>query len=104
MRMMLIGVAAVAAIASVSVPHGGSRGGSGIGAHSGRGVGGAHAHRVGPGYAGSGRFARVYGFHGNRHRHRPHWQEYRNGPYGAPTDDPTHSRQKSLNRFGLRAV
>jgi hypothetical protein len=108
MRMMLISVAVVAAIArastmNASVPHGG-RGGSGIGVHSGRSVSGAHARRIGPRYAGSGRFSRLYGSHGNQYRSRPHWRGYRNGPYGTPNGDPTPSRQKSPNRFGTRAV
>src|SRR5215472_7680469 len=104
MRLMLIGIAAAAAIANASVPHGGGRGGSGIGSHSGHGAGGAHAGAVGRGCAGPGRFARDGGFAGTRYRHRPHWQEHRRPPYGPTTEDPAHSRQKSLGRYGLRAV
>src|SRR5258708_22085136 len=107
MRMMLISVAVVAAVASASrmnasVPHGG-RGGSGIGVHSGRSVSGAHARRIGPRYADPGQFPRLHGSHGNPYRSRPHWRAYRNDPYGTTNGDPTHSRQESLNRFGTRA-
>src|SRR5258708_32869178 len=98
MRMMLISVAVVAAIASAStrnasVPQGG-RGGSGIGVHSGRSVSGAHARRIGPPYAGSRQFPRLYGSRGSQYRSRSHWRGYRSGPYGTPNGDPTHPRQR----------
>ena len=108
MRMMLISVAVVAAIASAStrnasVPHG-ARDGSGVGIHIGRSVSRAHARRIGPRYARSGQFRRLNGSHGNQYRSHPHWRGYRNGPDGATSGDPTHPRQKSPNRFGTRAV
>jgi hypothetical protein len=108
MRMMLISVAVVAAIVSAStrnasVPHGG-KGGSGVGIHNGRSVSGAHARRIGPGYAGPGQLPRLHGSHGNQYRPHPHWRGYRNGPDGTTNGDPTHPRQKSPNRFGTRVA
>jgi hypothetical protein len=108
MRMMLISVAVVAAIASAStrnasVSHGGT-GGPGMGVHSGRSVSGAHARRIAPPYAGSRQFPRLYGSRGNQHRPRSHWREYRTGPDGTTNGDPTHPRQKFPNRFGTRVV